>query len=502
MPQGFSYSKWDKLELSDDEDFECHPNVDKASMIRWKQADIHMKRRDRQDRIKALKMESDMNSRIAEGLAGLVSEAHNQKQQQDSPASENVNNSADGALGLAGAVEKLGKSMMEWDETLAKDVMMQAFKDRDPRWADPTPDPFFMKRINMKSAVDSLEAAVKKDESGSAAIVVAAHLRQTLLDRNRDLAAEIKKGEDEINAKLTSETISTGFNKTIVSTPKSMEPEPVPEAKKKSVKTKESTIITLNSPSNLDATEEAKAATSAEPQDNQQPQQSIADTESSDEEDEEVYITHPRVKEFSELTKTEDSFKFISEHPFIMNKAQKYDDQVLAEGFSLEMKGESKKARNCVHQALMIQYCQVLGPDGVNLFFQRLANPSHKARETFLKDVADTYKRIADRVKVLKQEEKEKEMEEKRQGEARVAAALQEDGTYKLPAETEEEKERAKVFDSLPQALQVALLKQDVDEINEFLATATKSEAEKYLKEASSVGLLSLADEVEEEIAK
>ena len=77
------------------------------------------------------------------------------------------------------------------------------------------------------------------------------------------------------------------------------------------------------------------------------------------------------MKEFSELTKTEDSFKFISEHPFIMNKAQKYDDQVLAEGFSLEMKGESKKARNCVHQALMIQYCQVLGPDGVNLFFQR-----------------------------------------------------------------------------------------------------------------------------------
>jgi len=36
------YSKWDKLEISDDEDIECHPNIDKASMIRWHQAALHL----------------------------------------------------------------------------------------------------------------------------------------------------------------------------------------------------------------------------------------------------------------------------------------------------------------------------------------------------------------------------------------------------------------------------------------------------------------------------
>ena len=30
------YSKWDKLELISDDDDECHPNVDKASLHRWK----------------------------------------------------------------------------------------------------------------------------------------------------------------------------------------------------------------------------------------------------------------------------------------------------------------------------------------------------------------------------------------------------------------------------------------------------------------------------------
>eukprot|EP00439_Symbiodinium_sp_Y106_P005423 s4001_g1.t1 len=35
MPAGFDYSKWDKIELSDDED-DVHPNIDKASWFRYK----------------------------------------------------------------------------------------------------------------------------------------------------------------------------------------------------------------------------------------------------------------------------------------------------------------------------------------------------------------------------------------------------------------------------------------------------------------------------------
>ncbi|KAI9231113.1 MAG: Cdc37, N-terminal domain-containing protein, partial [Podila humilis] len=52
-----NYSKWDDLEISDDSDIECHPNVDKRSMIRWKQEQIHREREARRNKIKELNAE-------------------------------------------------------------------------------------------------------------------------------------------------------------------------------------------------------------------------------------------------------------------------------------------------------------------------------------------------------------------------------------------------------------------------------------------------------------
>ncbi|KAI9184246.1 hsp90 co-chaperone Cdc37 [Blastocladiella emersonii ATCC 22665] len=43
-----NYSKWDNIELSDDEDVEVHPNVDKKSFIRWRQQKIHQDRAERE----------------------------------------------------------------------------------------------------------------------------------------------------------------------------------------------------------------------------------------------------------------------------------------------------------------------------------------------------------------------------------------------------------------------------------------------------------------------
>lgn len=72
-----NYSKWDQLELSDDSDIEGHPNVDKRSLIRWKQRDIHEKREVRKHKIEALNAEIACNNvlyprlvRIRERIAG------------------------------------------------------------------------------------------------------------------------------------------------------------------------------------------------------------------------------------------------------------------------------------------------------------------------------------------------------------------------------------------------------------------------------------------------
>ncbi|KAJ3310853.1 hsp90 co-chaperone Cdc37 [Blyttiomyces sp. JEL0837] len=489
MPQGFSYAKWDKLELSDDEDFDCHPNVDKASMVRWKQAEIHRKRRERQDKIKALRLESDLYKKISESLDKWES-------QYLQPSTANIDEIRSSSTSLSAQVK-------EWNEGLEREVYEIAHTDRDYRWAPPTPDPFFMKRLPLQKMADSLIGMVSMVQVNDAGVVDTTILKTWINGTKSEFAKrddlithEISKEEAEINAKITSETIKEGFSKTVVSKTKEPEPEPepAPAPKTKTVKTKETSIITLNDPAN------SQAAVSAEPQPKPVEEKTAKTQEDEDEDDDDVFIHDPRVEEFSKINDPQQSYQFISRHPFILNS--KYSDEILAEAFSLETKGQSKRAKEYVRQSLMIQYCHVLGKDGVMLFFKRLTSPDHQAAKVFYTDVDDTYNRIAKRVMEIAAEKKAKEDEEKRQGEARVAAALQPDGTYKLPVteeSTDEDRHRAEVFDQLPHSFQGALLKQDVDEINAFLGSVEKTEAERFLNLAASVGLITLSDEGDEE---
>ncbi|KAI9326708.1 hypothetical protein BDR26DRAFT_940979 [Obelidium mucronatum] len=410
MSGGFSYSKWDNLELSDDEDFECHPNVDKASMVRWKQAEVHRKRRERQDKIDALTKETSFNNSIVTALEAV---------------------SVDTVGYTVGVFDQM-------DKALAHSVMVQAHTDRDPRWQAPVADPFFMKRVNIEALNEKLKAAAETDSLNS----VVSEYKKLFEKRNKDIVNEIKTEQAAIDSKISSETIKEGFSKSRF------------------------------------------------------PLRRLQGEE--EEEQDEVYISDPKVDTFSKLTNLEASYKFIQQNSYIL--AEKYHDQILAEAFNLAMKGEFKRCQECVHQSLLLQYCKLLGKDGVMLFFQRLTSGNHKAKDAFMKDVLDTYKRISDRVKVLKTQEREEEEREKREGEARAAAALQEDGSYKLPVtaeSTEEDIKRAEVFDQLPVPLQRALLTQDVDEINGFLSSSSKEDTEKYITLATSVGLISLSNEDE-----
>ena len=63
MVSKLNYSKWDNLELSDDSDIEVHPNVDKASFIRWKQRDIHEKREMR--KVRRSQLEAELRTNVA-----------------------------------------------------------------------------------------------------------------------------------------------------------------------------------------------------------------------------------------------------------------------------------------------------------------------------------------------------------------------------------------------------------------------------------------------------
>ncbi len=63
------------------------------------------------------------------------------------------------------------------------------------------------------------------------------------------------------------------------------------------------------------------------------------------------------------------SFAFIQRDPSVLAEAT--TDACLGEAFEAELAGDKAKAKRCVHQGLLIQYCRKLGRDGVRLFFKR-----------------------------------------------------------------------------------------------------------------------------------
>lgn len=65
----------------------------------------------------------------------------------------------------------------------------------------------------------------------------------------------------------------------------------------------------------------------------------------------------------------EKSYAFIQKDSSVLT--EQTHDSLLAEAFDAERRGEKKLAKQCVHQALLVNYCRQLGRDGVGLFFQR-----------------------------------------------------------------------------------------------------------------------------------
>ena len=104
----------------------------------------------------------------------------------------------------------------------------------DPRWQPPVPDPFFMKRVNitdltksLKSPIESLTQTESSSLSEEASVQKALKLLESSVDsssrllseREELLQKEILLEEDAKLAKMTSENIKTGFDKTVSDRP-------------------------------------------------------------------------------------------------------------------------------------------------------------------------------------------------------------------------------------------------------------------------------------------
>ena len=296
----------------------------------------------------------------------------------------------------------------------------------------------------------------------------------------RDLNADLTQQEKAEAGKITSESLHEGFNSSYIAKPE-------PTAPASSVQPE---LLNPGHKSKSDAT-----LTSGVEADVEDDLDDDADIEAS-----------PSAKRFAKFAFGDyaGSLEYIGRNPGILN--EKETDGLLVEAFNAQSNAESQKtqeeyARQCVHQALLLQYCRQLGKDGVGLFFKRIQTPGHQARKLFLDDVNSTYARIRSRTAELARErDADGGSSDKEQIQLHAVDPNTQINIVTPPpidqCTTDDERTARAIFDSFPPGLQRALASESLDEVNKVLGKMSVDEAEQVVEQLGNGGMLSLEEGV------
>ncbi|KAF8575449.1 hypothetical protein K439DRAFT_1641373 [Ramaria rubella] len=473
-----NYSKWDQLELSDDSDIEGHPNVDKKSLIAWKQRDIHEKREARKARIAQLRGDIDCNAVLLPRIQTIVKD-----------------------------VESGGHAYFS---SLVERLKTQPSPEAPPSGAEgqPTYDAMIQALLLRVWEEGKEKGVTKNDPNIDRALVNGLQQHVSRLEEDqKKMKVELSIEESEQTKKITSDDIHEGFDSKYVPPKPAPPPVVAPKEAKKKV-TRETTFETLNPTA---ASSSSMVPPSVQPG-------ADADDEDEDEgdEDEELPQLTSALAEFSKLPVRayEESWRFIQAHREVVVPGA--TDALLVEAFAAERRGEKRYAKQCVHQGLLLQYCDKLGPDGVSLFFKRMISDEKRASVVFLKDVEDTYAHLAKRVAVTEAEEAASP-----QGREQIQL-MQEDPSQPItfivpdgpppediqlegPGTENLDKEEVRralqmrwdVFQSFDESLKKALVKGKLDAVNKVLGKMEVPDAEETVKMLQMAGILSFANDGE-----
>ena len=468
------YSKWDALELSDDSDIEVHPNVDKRSFIRAKQNQIHQQRFERRHHIETLKYERVVNDGLLERIDALLSSLRKHEKDAQSANGPDI---------------FMMQALMESSGDPAKDEPPKPpegvhTKEEQPSYSH-----------MMASLVDQVKKEVgdKPDDWYTSYEKGIEGHRTKVLKLQEELATKLNELELEEGRKITSDSIHTGFDKSSVVKEKE-KPKATPKAKAKKPGPAE-TVEVLNPgsvrPSNLLRTD--SALSSGAEADVDEP---LASNEAAASDSDEEHIEPSALgREFAHL-KLGDykaSLRFISAHREIVTEREQ--DGLLMEAFTAEQDNNPAYAKQCVHQALLLQYCRSLGKDGVGLFFTRIQTPGHQAQKVFHEDVASTYGRIADRVAELAKQHASSA--DGAGGVEQIQLHAVEPGTQihiniPQPGSSDQvEIDAREIFEGFPPGLQRALESGSLDRVNEVLGKMSVEEAEEVVAKLGDAGTLS-----------
>ncbi|KAE8167092.1 Cdc37 N terminal kinase binding-domain-containing protein [Aspergillus tamarii] len=444
------YSKWDALELSDDSDIEVHPNVDKRSFIRAKQAQIHQQRMQRRHEIETLKYERIIN----DGLLSRIDQLLKSLQQHEG-SSKNPEE-------VVFQVLMESASNPSEDQPPAPPAGVYTHEKEQPKYSQ-----------MMSSLVDQVKkeiGEVSPDNLLKEYIKGVQGHKDKVQGLQKELLAKLAELEKEESSKITSDQIHTGFDTSFVAKN---------DSKGKGTETKKAESVELLNPTAVSGSSSQKA---------------IADEE---EEDPENMKASDLAKRFAKISRSDyrTLLQFISEHPEIV--AEKETDGLLVEAFNSQMEGKDDYARTCVHHGLLLQYCRSLGRDGISLFFKRITTKDHQASTLFRNDVNETYNKIKTRAAELA---KDGSASNDPAGVEQIQLHAVDPNTkitINIPAaESSEpvEVEARKIFESFSKDLQQALSSESLDEVNKVLGKMSVEEAEDVVEKLGQSGMLSLEE--------
>ncbi|KAI0023214.1 Cdc37 N terminal kinase binding-domain-containing protein [Xylariomycetidae sp. FL0641] len=448
------YSKWDNLELSDDSDIEVHPNVDKRSFIRAKQNQIHAERQQRRLQIETFKYERQINDGLMKRISNLLAalKSHAAEAESRNPAE----------VAFQAVMESAGKP--EEDKPPARPEGVHAQVEQPPTYTK-----------MMATLLDQVNQTLdeKKPENRYTAMMeeIGEHLNK-VQDLQKQLLQKLAELEKEEGSKITSESIHTGFDSSFVA-------KSAPGEAKKD----DSQVELLNPNFSMTKPDDAKGASTSE----------------SPGEDEELEAS-PDARKFANIKASDyrESQAFIASHPHILS--EKETDGILVMAFDAQLDGKDDFARNCVHQALLLQYSRALGRDGVALFFKRINTEGHQARGVFYKDVQDTYFRIKNRAREINAERAANPSSTGDVEQIQLHAV--EPGTeikINIPAagsEDEAERRGREIFEGFTPDMRKALETGSLDKVNEVLGKMKVPEAEEVVGLLSEAGILSLEEKI------
>lgn len=338
------------------------------NLCRWKQRDIHEKREKRKHKIATLKAQiacnkvllpriTEIANKLASSLDGVPTTVYftsliDKLQTNPSPACPPGNDPNKLEHTYDGMLLSLLKVVTEKAKIRVSESGGVMESEKETRLAKEL-------TTEMQMHVTQLGETIKNDEN---------ELENEEAEQKKKITMDDLHGgfESKVSRKLISVFWKDLSHQYFQYVPPQPAPQPVPfkGAEKKGKEKEKVTTVEVLNPKGMEAAETSE----------------VTSKDDGDGDDGVPEMT-PSLEEFAKipLGEFEKSFHFIQQHRDVYVPGA--PDALFIAGFTAQSAGKAKYAKQCVHQSLLLQYCEKLGKDGVGVFFKKYVSPFSLRRQ-------------------------------------------------------------------------------------------------------------------------